>query len=67
LTASIDAALALVERVLPDKLLRLSNEYMGFWKARVGLAQSPGRPTAPLAILSALLSAQIAELEASDA
>jgi hypothetical protein len=56
-TASLDAAVALVDRMLPDNLIRLSNEFMGFWKAEVGLSKSPGMQTAPLAVLSALLRA----------
>lgn len=56
-TASIDEALGLVERLLPGKLLRLSNEYQGFWRATVGLTEGTGMRTAALAIILALLEA----------
>jgi hypothetical protein len=64
-TASIDAALALVDRVLPGALISLT-QMLARWQARI-LVTDPDHPdmvsedwfedgeTAPLAILSALL------------
>jgi len=65
-TTSIDAALALVERMLPDALYDLHKHYGGQWAASV-LRENHKRPyfeanSAPLAILTALFSA----LEAKD-
>jgi len=59
-TESIDAALALTERVLPEKLFKLTNEFQGFWRACIGLTTGPVMRTAPLAIVAATLAALIA-------
>ncbi len=61
-TTSIDAALALVERMLPCVIIKLDNSYQGFWVAQVQLTESRQCKTAPLAILTALFTA----LEAKD-
>ena len=65
-TTNIDAALALVERMLPDALYDLHKHYGGRWAASV-LRENHKRPyfeasSAPLAILTALFTA----LEAKD-
>jgi len=72
-TASIDAALALVERVLPGWRLTL-RQMSSQWRATMmdagcspgmtlmlGFSTAEFAPTAPLAILAALLSALIAQ------
>lgn len=63
-TSSIDAVVALIDQVLPNSLIRLSNEYQGFWRATVRLSEGRGRPIAPLALVAALLRALIAKEEA---
>lgn len=63
LTGSTDAAFAFSEKVLPDKLIRLSNEYMGYWAATVGRSTGRQRLTAALAIIDATLTALIETME----
>lgn len=62
-TASIDAALALVERMLPGKLWGVDTR--GVYRAQVGLSKANHFHSAPLAILAALLSALIAQQKRS--
>lgn len=67
LTSSVDAALALVERVLPGVRLRMGYEADadpdegddGPWFARIDGPRFYSAPTLPLAMLRALLSALI--------
>lgn len=65
-TTSVDAALALVERMMPDALYDLHKHYGDKWAASI-LRKNHKRPyfdanSAPLAILTALFTA----LEAKD-
>lgn len=70
---SIDAALALVGRVLPGSGYRIRFEYEGMGTWMYAAAVRGGHPdtwalherSAPLAILSALLKAKLAETEAT--
>ena len=73
LTFSIDAALALVERLLPEKngwLFGLSHVRAKTFRAYVGrgvLPEPVNAPTAPLAILRALVAALIAQEKTDEA
>lgn len=70
-SASLDAALALVERVLPGADWRLqtaADGREGFWAVLIHLQGRNMKegPTAPLALLAALLSALIAQPASGD-
>ncbi len=71
-TASIDAALGLVERVLPVSMWDMeydpiaANRYQFFLHLEVGKHMEEAKaPTAPLAILRALFAALIAQEDAN--
>lgn len=63
-TSSTDAALALCERLQPEMLVRISNEYQGWWRATVGLSTGETSKTAPLALVDAVLTALLSGSEA---
>lgn len=65
-TSSIDAAVALIERVLPHSLIGLSNDRTEGWTAKVRLSCGKRMPDPALALLSALLKALIAREERDD-
>lgn len=73
-TSSIDAAVTLVERVIPGAALRIEGTYSTSladhkkltWRCQITEAIMPDElddsyPTAPIAILAAMLKAKIAE------
>ena len=72
-TASLDAAVALVERCLPDAVWKVMTDYGDLRRATVfrtcdGVGHSQeDAETPPLALLAALLSALIARAERGDA
>lgn len=65
-TASIDAAVALIERVLPHSLISLSNDHTEGWTAKVRLSYGKRMATPALALLSALMKALIAREEQNE-
>ncbi len=66
-SASLDASIALVERLIPDHELFLAREGRSWWAVMGDDQTTPDgslwSPTAPLAILSALLRALISQAE----
>ena len=65
LTASVDAALALVESVMPECIVRIANDMSDIpdrqWLATVGYMQSQPSANPAIAIIVALITALIVE------